>query len=148
MLATNTSVLPIGGVGERVGHDVPGFIGNRLQHALWREAMALVAEGVCDAETVDLVVRNTIGLRLGTLGPLENADYIGLDLTLAIHDAVIPSLNHDPHPSPLLRELVAAGQHGARTGHGFIDWPAGPREATTARLAHHITAQLENRRET
>ncbi|WP_191498271.1 3-hydroxyacyl-CoA dehydrogenase family protein [Mycobacterium simulans] len=199
VLATNTSVLPIGGVGERVddgsrvigthfwnppdlipvvevipsarttletadrvvalltdagklpvrvGRDVPGFIGNRLQHALWREAIALVAEGVCDARTVDLVVRNTIGLRLATLGPLENADYIGLDLTLAIHDAVIPSLNHDQHPSPLLRELVAAGQLGARTGHGFLDWPAGAREATAARLARHITAQLENRRET
>ncbi|GAB7146313.1 3-hydroxyacyl-CoA dehydrogenase family protein [Mycobacterium riyadhense] len=199
VLATNTSVLPIGGVGERVddgsrvigthfwnppdlipvvevipstrtapettervvalltdagklpvrvGRDVPGFIGNRLQHALWREAMALVAEGVCDAKTVDLVVRNTIGLRLGTLGPLENADYIGLDLTLAIHDAVVPSLNHDPHPSPLLRELVADGQLGARTGRGFLDWPAGAREATAARLAEHIAAQLDSRKET
>ncbi|WP_204807459.1 3-hydroxyacyl-CoA dehydrogenase family protein [Mycobacterium riyadhense] len=199
VLATNTSVLPIGGVGERVddgsrvigthfwnppdlipvvevipgartapettdrvvalltdagklpvrvGRDVPGFIGNRLQHALWREAMALVAEGVCDAKTVDLVVRNTIGLRLGTLGPLENADYIGLDLTLAIHDAVVPSLNHDPHPSPLLRELVADGQLGARTGRGFLDWPAGAREATAARLAQHIVAQLDSRKET
>ncbi|ETW26604.1 3-hydroxyacyl-CoA dehydrogenase family protein [Mycobacterium gastri] len=194
VLATNTSVLPIGGVAERVddgsraigthfwnppdlipvvevvpsdrtapdtmerivallteagkmavrvGRDVPGFIGNRLQHALWREAMALVAEGVCDAETVDLVVRNTIGLRLATLGPLENADYIGLDLTLAIHDAVIPSLNSDPHPSPLLRQLVAEGQLGARTGHGFLDWPAGARERTAARLSRHISAQLD-----
>ncbi|MXI81321.1 hypothetical protein GR254_17700, partial [Mycobacterium tuberculosis] len=115
------------------------------QHSLTvlRQAIALDAEGVCDPKTVDLVVRNTIGLRLATLGPLENADYIGLDLTLAIHDAVIPSLNHDPHPSPLLRELVAAGQLGARTGHGFLDWPAGAREATTARLAQHIAAQLQ-----
>lgn len=137
-LLTQVGKLPV-----RVGRDVPGFIGNRLQHALWREAIALVAEGVCDPKTVDLVVRNTIGLRLATLGPLENADYIGLDLTLAIHDAVIPSLNHDPHPSPLLRELVAAGQLGARTGHGFLDWPAGAREATTARLAQHIAAQLQ-----
>jgi 3-hydroxybutyryl-CoA dehydrogenase len=129
----------------RVGRDVPGFIGNRLQHALWREAIALVAEGVCDAQTVDLVVRNTIGLRLASLGPLENADYIGLDLTLAIHDAVLPSLNHDPHPSPLLRQLVDHKQLGARTGRGFLDWPEGAREATAARLAHHISAQLEER---
>ena len=128
----------------RVGRDVPGFIGNRLQHALWREAIALVAEGVCDAQTVDLVVRNTIGLRLATLGPLENADYVGLDLTLAIHEAVIPSLNSHPHPSPLLRALVADGQLGARSGHGFLDWPKGARERTAARLAGHITAQLES----
>ncbi len=140
-LLTEAGKLPV-----RVGRDVPGFIGNRLQHALWREAIALVAEGVCDAATVDLVVRNTIGLRLATLGPLENADYIGLDLTLAIHDAVIPSLNHDPHPSPLLRELVADGQLGARSGHGFLDWPAGAREATAARLAQHISQQLETER--
>jgi len=134
-LLTDAGKLPV-----RVGRDVPGFIGNRLQHALWREAMALVAEEVCDAQTVDLVVRNTIGLRLAALGPLENADYIGLDLALAIHEAVIPSLNHDPHPSPLLRELVADGQLGARTGHGFLDWPSGARETTAARLAQHICA--------
>jgi 3-hydroxybutyryl-CoA dehydrogenase len=137
-LLTDAGKLPV-----RVGRDVAGFIGNRLQHALWREAMALVAEGVCNAETVDLVVRNTIGLRLATLGPLENADYIGLDLTLAIHDAVIPSLNSDPHPSPLLRELVADGQLGARSGRGFLAWPEGARERTAARLAKHISAQLE-----
>ena len=138
-LLSRAGKLPV-----RVGRDVPGFIGNRLQHALWREAIALVAEGVCDAATVDLLVRNTIGLRLATLGPLENADYVGLDLTLAIHEAVLPSLNCEPHPSPLLRRLVADGQLGARTGHGFLDWPAGAREQTAARLAKHITAQLEN----
>lgn len=140
-LLTEAGKMPV-----RVGRDVAGFIGNRLQHALWREAMALVAEGVCDAETVDLVVRNTIGLRLAALGPLENADYIGLDLTLAIHDAVIPNINSDPHPSPLLRELVEAGQLGARTGRGFLDWPEGAREETAARLAGHINRQLNTER--
>jgi 3-hydroxybutyryl-CoA dehydrogenase len=91
-----------GKIPVRVQRDVPGFVGNRLQHALWREAIDLVASGVCDAETVDLVVRNTIGLRLGAMGPIENADYVGLDLTLAIHEQVLPSINSDPHPSPLL----------------------------------------------
>lgn len=140
-LLTDAGKMPV-----RVGRDVAGFIGNRLQHALWREAMALVAEGICDAQTVDLVVRNTIGLRLAALGPLENADYIGLDLTLAIHEAVIPNINSDPHPSPLLRELVDAGQLGARTGRGFLDWPAGAREETAARLAAHISSQLNTER--
>ncbi len=92
----------LGKLPVRVERDVPGFVGNRLQHALWREAIALVADGVCDAGTFDLVVRNTIGLRLAAMGPLENADYVGLDLTLAIHEAVLPSLNADPGPSPLL----------------------------------------------
>ncbi len=137
-LLTHAGKLPV-----RAARDVPGFIGNRLQHALWREAIALVAEGICDAATVDLVVRNTIGLRLATLGPLENADYVGLDLTLAIHEAVLPGLDRDPHPSPLLRQLVANGRLGARTGHGFLDWAPGDRERTAARLAENIARQLE-----
>jgi 3-hydroxybutyryl-CoA dehydrogenase len=132
----------LGKMPVRVNRDVPGFIGNRLQHALWREAIALVAEGVCDAETVDLVVRNTIGLRLGAMGPIENADYVGLDLTLAIHEAVLPSLNRDPYPNPLLSGLVEHGNLGARTGRGFLDWPEGARERAAARLSAHIEAQL------
>ena len=134
----------LGKLPVRVERDVPGFVGNRLQHALWREAIALVADGVCDAETVDLVVRNTIGLRLAAMGPLENADYVGLDLTLAIHQAVLPSLNADPGPSPLLRDLVGAGQLGARTGAGFLSWPPGARESAAQRLAGHIAQQLGN----
>jgi 3-hydroxybutyryl-CoA dehydrogenase len=134
----------LGKMPVRVNRDVPGFIGNRLQHALWREAIALIADGVCDAETVDLVVRNTIGLRLGAMGPIENADYVGLDLTLAIHNAVLPSLNRDPSPNSLLRELVEHGNLGARTGRGFLDWPEGAREQAATRLSAHIEAQLSH----
>lgn len=132
----------IGKMPVRVERDVPGFVGNRLQHALWREAIDLVATGVCDASTVDLVVKNTIGLRLGEMGPIENADYVGLDLTLAIHEQVLPSINSDPHPSPYLRELVAEGKLGAKTGQGFLNWPDGSRQAAAERLVAHVTAQL------
>jgi 3-hydroxybutyryl-CoA dehydrogenase len=132
----------VGKTPVRVERDVPGFVGNRLQHALWREAIALIADGVCDAATVDLVVRNTIGLRLARMGPIENADYVGLDLTLAIHDTVLPAINRDPHPSPLLRQLVDAGDLGAKTGTGFLDWPEGAREAAARRLADHVARQL------
>lgn len=127
----------------RVEKDVPGFVGNRLQHALWREAIAMIADGVCDAETVDLMARNTLGLRLGTMGPIENADYVGLDLTLAIHDAVLPSLNRDQHPSQLLSDMVAAGNLGAKSGKGFLAWPEGARDQAATRLAAHIHQQLE-----
>ena len=71
-----------------VKKDVPGFIGNRLQHALWREAISLVEHGICDAKTVDDVVKASFGRRLAVLGPMENADQVGTDLTLAIHDVV------------------------------------------------------------
>jgi 3-hydroxybutyryl-CoA dehydrogenase len=128
----------------RVERDVPGFVGNRLQHALWREAVALIADGVCDAQTVDLMIRNTLGLKLGVMGPIENADYVGLDLTLAIHETVLPSLNRDPHPSPLLRDLMARGQLGAKSGQGFLAWPEGERERAAARLADHVARQLSD----
>src|SRR6266540_3640192 len=75
-----------------VRKDVPGFVGNRLQHALWREAFRLVEEGICDPETVDVVVKSSFGRRLGVLGPIENADLVGLDLTLAIHEYLLPHL--------------------------------------------------------
>ena len=76
-----TMELP-GGAGLKPVHarkDIPGFIGNRLQHALKREAIALVENGVCDAETVDEVVKNGFGTRLAVLGPLEQSDLVGLD---------------------------------------------------------------------
>lgn len=129
----------------RVQRDVPGFIGNRLQHALWREAIALVADGICDADTVDLVARNTVGLRLARMGPIENADYVGLDLTLAIHDAVLPALSTDREPSPLLRALVRRGDLGAKTGRGFLPWRPGTRENAARQLAAHVRAQTPSR---
>ena len=102
--------------------DVAGFVGNRLQHALWRGAIALVEEGICDAETVDTVVRASFGRRLAVLGPIENADLVGTDLTLAIHRTVLPEINSRPGPSPYLEALVAQGRLGMKSGEGFRRW--------------------------
>jgi 3-hydroxybutyryl-CoA dehydrogenase len=128
-----------------VRRDVPGFVGNRLQHALWREAVALVADGVCDAETVDTVVKQSFGLRLPVLGPLENADLVGLDLTLAIHENVLPDLDRTPGPSPFLRKLVGEGKLGMKSGEGFRHWAPGEadrvRQALTAHLRSSINPQ-------
>ncbi|WP_299734559.1 3-hydroxyacyl-CoA dehydrogenase family protein [uncultured Roseobacter sp.] len=85
-----------------VEKDVPGFIGNRLQHALWREAISLVENGICDAETVDNVVKASFGRRLAVLGPLENADLVGLELTQDIHKQVLSDLEISGAPSPYL----------------------------------------------
>jgi len=132
----------LGKLAVRVDRDVPGFVGNRLQHALWREAIALVADGVCDAETVDLVCRNTIGLRLAKMGPIETADYVGLDLTRAIHQAVLPSLNTDATANAILTELIERGDLGAKSGQGFTSWPPGRREQAASELAAHVKNQL------
>lgn len=102
--------------------DVPGFIANRLQHALWREAISIVQNGIADAATVDEAVKNSFAIRLPVLGPLENADMVGLDLTLSIHDYILKYLESSPAPSPLLREKVKNGDLGFKTGAGFQKW--------------------------
>ena len=131
--------------GKRPAHvkkDVPGFIGNRLQHALWREAVSLVERGICDAETVDEVVKAAFGRRLAVLGPLENADMVGTDLTLAIHRTVLPDIESRPGASPYLEKLVADGRLGFRTGQGFRSWtPEQQAELRTKVLRHLKTAR-------
>jgi 3-hydroxybutyryl-CoA dehydrogenase len=123
-----------------VEKDVPGFIGNRLQHALWREAVALVADGVCDAQTVDTVVKASFGRRLPVLGPLENADLVGIELTQAIHETVLPAIDRSPHPSPYLRQLIDAGKLGMKSGEGFRTWTAEQQTELRARVLAHLKA--------
>jgi 3-hydroxybutyryl-CoA dehydrogenase len=123
-----------------VKKDVPGFVGNRLQHALWREAVSLVEQGICDAETVDLVIKNAFGRRLAVLGPLENADMVGTDLTLAIHRTVLPDIEHRPGPSPYLEMLVAEGKLGFKSGEGFRKWTPEQQAALRARVLQHLKA--------
>lgn len=173
ILASNTSVIPIGDIGEGLEHcgrligthwwnppyliplvevvqserssldaiektisllnfvgkqpihvkkDVTGFVANRMQHALWREAIALVNDGVCDAETVDIAVKNSFGMRLPVLGPIENADLVGLDLTQDIHNVVLADLNKDTAPAKILSDKIASGQLGMKTNQGLRNW--------------------------
>jgi 3-hydroxybutyryl-CoA dehydrogenase len=127
--------------GKKPAHvkkDVPGFIGNRLQHALWREAISLVERGICDAETVDAVIKASFGRRLAVLGPLENADLVGTDLALAIHNTVLPAIESRPGPSPYLQGLVADGKLGFKSGEGFRKWSAEEQAALRARVFQHL----------
>ena len=121
-----------------VKKDVPGFVGNRLQHALWREAIALVEHGICDAETVDTVIKASFGRRLAVLGPLENADLVGTDLTLAIHQTVLPDIEHRRGPSPYLEALVAQKKLGFKSGEGFRKWSADEQAALRAKVLQHL----------
>ncbi|UCF57961.1 MAG: 3-hydroxyacyl-CoA dehydrogenase family protein, partial [Deltaproteobacteria bacterium] len=106
----------------RVNKDVPGFVGNRLQHALWREAISIVERGIADASTVDECIKHGFGLRLPVLGPMETADMVGTDLALAIHEYILKHLESSPEPSPLLKEKVERGELGFKTGRGFQEW--------------------------
>jgi 3-hydroxybutyryl-CoA dehydrogenase len=127
--------------GKKPAHvkkDVPGFIGNRLQHALWREAVSLVENGICDAETVDAVIKASFGRRLAVLGPLENADLVGTDLSLAIHQTVLPAIDSRPGPSPYLEKLVKDGKLGFKSGEGFRKWSAEQQAALRAKVLQHL----------
>ena len=136
--ATMAVLTRIGKRPVRVEKDVPGFIGNRLQHALWREAISLVENGICDAETVDRVVKESFGRRLAVLGPLENADLVGTDLTRDIHAAVLSDLETRPGPSPYLEALAESGRLGMIAGEGFRDWTPETASAVRERLEMHL----------
>jgi 3-hydroxybutyryl-CoA dehydrogenase len=105
-----------------VQKDRPGQLGNRLQMALLREAVHIVAEGIAGAEEVDLVVKNGFGLRMPAYGIFEHIDIAGVDLGTAVVDYVTRDLNNQPGAPPYMREMVRLGQLGARTGRGFYDW--------------------------
>ena len=122
--------------------DVPGFIANRMQHALWREAISIVENGIADAETVDMAVKYSFGLRLPQLGPLENADMVGIDLTYSIHDYILSFLESSPRPSPLLTELRDGGDLGFKTGKGFRGWTPKQMQAVKDDLNEYLIKAL------
>jgi 3-hydroxybutyryl-CoA dehydrogenase len=116
-----------------VRREVPGFLGNRLQHALQREALYLVERGIASPEDVDRVVKYGFGLRYALMGPLERADLGGLDVTYAVQQTVLPDLDNRTTPSELLRRRVLAGELGAKSGRGFYDWAPDQKERLQAR---------------
>ena len=111
--------------------DVPGFIANRLQHALMRECFALVESGVADAETVDLVTRYSLGVRLALIGPFLQRDLNGLDTHLNIARYLYADLDARQEPPALLERKVAAGALGRKAGHGFHRWDGPQRDRMT-----------------
>ena len=131
-------LIAVGKTPAMVEKDVPGFIGNRLQHALWREAISLVENGVCTAEAVDDVVKASFGRRLAVLGPLENADLVGIELTKDIHEQVLFDLDATAAPSPYLWKLLDEGRTGMSAGAGFRNWQEGDLAKTKTRIANHL----------
>ena len=112
----------VGKVPVLVRHDRPGQLGNRIQHAMIRECVNIVQEGICTAEEVDLAVKTGVGLRLPVYGVFEHADMVGLDLVKAVQDYVLPDLSTVPHAGKLHQEKVAKGELGVRAGKGFLEW--------------------------
>src|SRR4051812_5769467 len=126
-----------------VKKDIPGFVGNRLQHALKREAIALIASGVCDAETIDEVVKSGFGARMAVLGPMEQTDLVGVDLTLDIQNVLLADLDRSTEPTQFIKDKVAAGKPGMRTGEGFRKWTPQSADAVRVRLRNFLAEQAK-----
>jgi 3-hydroxybutyryl-CoA dehydrogenase len=129
-----------------VKKDIPGFVGNRLQHALKREAIALVASGVCDAETIDEVVKSGFGARMAVLGPMEQTDLVGVDLTLDIQNVLLADLDRSTEPTQFIKDKVASGKLGMRTGEGLRKWTPESAEAVRERLRRFLAEQAKAQR--
>ena len=105
-----------------VKKEVPGFVANRLQFALFREAQYLLENGIASKEDIDAAVVYSIGRRLSVTGPLVSADMGGLDVFDAISDYLFPALSNAQGSSPALKQLVQNNKLGIKTGEGYYVW--------------------------
>ncbi|MFD0715864.1 3-hydroxyacyl-CoA dehydrogenase family protein [Paenibacillus sp. GCM10027626] len=116
--------------------DIPGFIANRLQAALMREACYLLECGIADAEQIDRAVTEGIGLRWALAGPFEIADLGGLDIWSKVTGHLFPQLSNDTAVPAAIEQKVAQGELGAKTGQGYYSYPdpAGAARTMNSRL--------------
>jgi 3-hydroxybutyryl-CoA dehydrogenase len=122
------------GIGKRpaiVQREAPGFVGNRLQMALLREALAIVDAGIATPQDVDTIIKSSFGRRLAVAGVFEVFEAAGWDLTLAVASQLFPAIDRSPEPPQSLRDKVARGELGLKVGKGFYEWT--PEEAAALR---------------
>jgi 3-hydroxybutyryl-CoA dehydrogenase len=117
----------------RVEKDVPGFVWNRIQMAIFRESLHIVEEGIASAADVNKAIRDGYALRTAAVGPLETIDIAGLDLVQTVLGDLSPDLCNDDEPSPLLEEHISSGRAGIHSGGGFFEYDDPPGEITGTR---------------
>jgi 3-hydroxybutyryl-CoA dehydrogenase len=127
--------------------DVPGFIGNRLLHALFREAVHLVESGVCSPEDVDTVARLTFALRMPAVGPCENMDLVGMPLVADIQSYLLADLSTAQGAMPAIKDRIASGLLGMRSGKGFYDWEERDAKGLIEARDRQIVRQLKTLKE-
>ena len=106
-----------------VKKDIPGFLANRIQHALMREALYLIDAGIASPEDVDLAVRYSFGFRYAAVGPILQKEISGWDTVRSAAAAIYPSLSNTAEVSNCLNKLVEDGHAGMKSGQGFFPWP-------------------------
>jgi 3-hydroxybutyryl-CoA dehydrogenase len=133
----------LGRVPVRVKRDTPGFLANRIQHALMREAFAILDEGLASPEDVDAAVRFGFGMRYVAAGPLLQKEFAGLDTQLAAARSIYPALSASHEPSRTLTGLVEHGRLGTKTLHGFWNWTPQSAEAAKRDYEQRLLAVLQ-----
>lgn len=123
-----------------VQKEAPGFVGNRMQMALYREALAIVEAGIASPEDVDTIIKTGFGRRLSVAGVFEIFDAAGLDVTLAVADQLFPVIDNSTSAPDLLRDKVAAGDLGQKSGKGMYDWPPEQAAALRSRISAALSA--------
>ncbi len=126
-----------------VAKDIPGFLANRMQHALMREAWSLIERGIATPEDVDIAVRYGFGFRYVAAGPILQKEMSGLDVNFLASSTVFPDLCNDALPAAKLAAKVKAGEIGMKTGKGFYDWPADKIAKAKARYQTALKRGLE-----
>jgi 3-hydroxybutyryl-CoA dehydrogenase len=118
--------------------DVPGFIANRLQAALMREAFSLLKDGVADAREIDTVMKEGIGFRWAFVGPIETADFGGLDTWKRVIENLAPVLDASQKAPALIKALVEKGELGTKTGSGIYSYADTSVEETLKERDEHF----------
>ncbi len=121
-----------------VQKEVAGFIANRLQAALFREAVSIVNNGIASPEDVDMVIKKSFGMRYASAGVFELADIAGLDVALVMASQLFPDPESSPEIPLLIKEKVERGEKGVKTGKGFYSWTQESANALKQKIAHAI----------
>lgn len=125
-----------------VKRDVPGFIANRMQAAMSREAWSLIDSGVALPEDIDRAVRYGFGFRYVASGPVMQKEMSGLDVTAAAAAILYPDLCNDDAPRKILTDKISRGEFGIKTGKGFWEWSEAEAKAERKRYAKALKAAL------
>jgi 3-hydroxybutyryl-CoA dehydrogenase len=107
-----------------VKRDIPGFLANRIQHALIREAVNMLELGIASAADIDAAIRYSFGFRLAAAGPLMQREHAGWDMSFAVAKSLYPDLSNMTAPPPVIEQLVARGHFGMKTKQGLHAWDA------------------------
>jgi len=114
----------IGKLAVRVNQELPGFVVNRVQMAMIREVLDLWSRGVASAEDIDAAVRGSMGFRLAAMGPLQIADFGGLDVWRTVYEGLIKEIRSDTDVPDALQTLIDQGHFGTKTGKGIYEYTA------------------------